>query len=384
MDDSFLFNKQKEQEKNIVIREQENTAEQLSEMQPLQQMQDESTVHYDKKNLNPMQRLVYDKFMSSAEKTELANASNVAEGSPVQEYRPQKESVKKKVSTWWKRSKNTRKARKQFKNKHADYMTLELVNQFSGAIQQSDEQMTMLQQECEKNKVSIYAGTARSGLFLFQGYKTDVNGQPADEKEKEKMEANKAVIKKYGSGKLEERRPILNRLVNEALSFKLSPDMLDKEYIEHNFVEMQRKIILLGELEGLLKSDAVNKEYYESLPRSVKERLAFMEEFHGKASFAFSFRLRQFNVTETGKFKDYTEENKERGEYPVEENGEIVEKEMTEYDFHYHNYINFYKENKNKIEGAGSPMTVESAVKEEYMQKYDKDLQAILEKQKEE
>ena len=47
MDDSFLFNQQKEQEKNIVIKEQEKTAEQLSDMQPLQQMQNEAAVRYD-------------------------------------------------------------------------------------------------------------------------------------------------------------------------------------------------------------------------------------------------------------------------------------------------------------------------------------------------
>ena len=189
MDDSFLFNQQKEQEKNIVIKEQEKATTQLSDMQPLQQMQNEAAVRYDKKKLDPMQRLVYDKFMSSAEKMELVNASNVAEGSPVQEYKPQKESVKKKVSNWWKRSKNTKKAREKFKNKNADYMTLELVNQYSEAEGQASEQMSVLIKECEKNKLNSFAGLARSGIFMFQGYKTDINGQPANEEEKAKKES---------------------------------------------------------------------------------------------------------------------------------------------------------------------------------------------------
>ena len=98
--------------------------------------------------------------------------------------------------------------------------------------------------------------------------------------EKAKKEANTEVIKNYSSGKLEDRRPILNRLVNEALSFKFSPDMLDKEYIEHNFVDMQRKMTLLGELEGLLKVDEINKKYYDGLPQSVKSRLDFLADFH--------------------------------------------------------------------------------------------------------
>ena len=379
MDDSFLFNQQKEQEKNIVIKEQEKATTQLSDMQPLQQMQNETAVTYDKKKLDPMQRLVYDKFMSSAEKMELVNASNVAEGSPVQEYKPQKESVKKKVSNWWKRSKNTKKAREQFKNKNADYMTLELVNQYSEAEGQASEQMSVLIKECEKNKLNSFAGLARSGIFMFQNYKKGIDGQPENEEEKAKKDANTALIKNYSSGKLEDRRPILNRLVNEALSFNFSPDMLDKEYIEHNFVDMQRKMTLLGELEGLLKVDEINKKYYEGLPQSVKSRLDFLADFHGRASLAFSFRLRAFNVTETGGFKDFTNENKELNMYPIEENGELVEKQMTEYDFHYHNYISFYKENKSKIDGAGSPMTVESAVKEEYMQKYDKDVKPFME-----
>ena len=378
MDDSFLFNKQKEQEQNIIIKEQEKAAEQ-SNMQPLQQRQNETAITRGPENMDPMQKVIYDKFVTSAEKEKWVNASTVAAGSPIQEYKPKKESVKKKVSNWWNRSKNTQKAREKFKNENADYMTLALINQYSEASEPAVESMKLLEEEAKKNNVQLPAGTTRCALFMFQGYKKDDNGQPADEKEKAKMKADMEVIKGYGNGELEKRRPILNRLVNDALSFKISPDMFDKEYIRCNFMDMQRKINLLGELEGLLlKTDKVNQQYYDSLPERVKARLKFLEEFHGKASLAFSTKIKLFHVTENGTFRDYTDDNEAVNEYPIEKNGEIVEKEMTDHEFHYHNYITFYKENKSKINGADSNMTIESAVKEEYVQKYGKDAQKIL------
>ena len=370
----MVSNQPKEQEQNIQMQQQNQETQQPQQFDNMMQQQNETLASYDTTKLNPLQQYIYEKHLSKAQKQELLEASQVADGAPIQEHKPEKQSVKKKVSTWWNRSKRTKMAQQEYGDKSATYLTKSAIQAEQELKEQTDGPIAELVKKNQENGNGDPDVLSRCGYFFFQGYKKNENGEPLNAEERKKKESDEKIMKAYASGKLEERRPILNRFVNEALNFKFTPDMLSGDYLESNYKELRRMSSLIGELHKLLNDDPVNKEYFEALPQKVKKRLELVEKMQGEFSMAIIWRMKEIGVNfQSGTYEEMDKDSIGE-EYTIEKNGKEVTKYMTHAEYYKIQYMKYMKENASEINELNTSMTVESAIKEEYIEKKEQEI----------
>ena len=191
MDDKMFASQQKELEQMQMIQQTEQ--KQLQQNDVMQQ--DMALKSYPAETkLSPMQQRIYEKFLSKEQKQQLVGASQVADGMPQQDYKPKKQSVKKKASNWWSRSKRTKQAQEKYDDKKTSFLTevaLQAEVELKQDIDESKQQMIELG---EKTGVTGMDKLGRFGVFFFQEYKKGENNEPLNAEELKKKQSNEKII----------------------------------------------------------------------------------------------------------------------------------------------------------------------------------------------
>ena len=383
MDDKMFASQQKELEQMQMIQQTEQ--KQLQQNDVMQQ--DMALKSYPAETkLSPMQQRIYEKFLSKEQKQQLVGASQVADGMPQQDYKPKKQSVKKKASNWWSRSKRTKQAQEKYDDKKTSFLTevaLQAEVELKQDIDESKQQMIELG---EKTGVTGMDKLGRFGVFFFQEYKKGENNEPLNAEELKKKQSNEKIIEAYASGKLEDRRPLLDNLVNRVLNYKFTPDMLSDGYLDAHYKEYRQMAALIAELENLFKDDPVNKEYYDSLPKKVKERLYLVQDLQKEFSMAFFWRMREVGVdVQTAKYVgDQFEDEDLMGEFTEMKNGKEVTTFKRQSEHYKDEFIKYIKSNKQNLKQLDKPMTVEEEYNEKRRQDFKRQLNDDEKRAKEE
>lgn len=114
----------------------------------------------------------------------------------------------------------------------------------------------------------------RELVSFITGYKQDKDGNPLNEQEAEKKEKDRRFLEDYTSGDLQRRLPHLERMKNEMLQMRLSPDMLTEAYLEKHAAEVYNIVSKLTYFEGVQK-DPVNAPFFEQLPEAEKKLIQY-------------------------------------------------------------------------------------------------------------
>ena len=187
MDEIMLSNQQKELEQNKMLQQTEQKQLQQGDMQQEMLMQQDMLLNsYAETKLSPTQQRIYENFLSKQQKQQLVNASQVADGMPVQDYKPKKQSVKKKVSNWWNRSKRSKQARERYDDKNVNYLTDIAIQAETELAEQTNWQMNEMRILNQKNGNPDLDDMNRSSFFFFQGYKKNEDGAPLNDEERKK------------------------------------------------------------------------------------------------------------------------------------------------------------------------------------------------------
>lgn len=109
-------------------------------------------------------------------------------------------------------------------------------------------------------------------LNYAHGYKAKHNGCPIDEENAHYQREDHRFIEDYASLELERRRPHLDRIVEQVLTLRITPDMLSMQYIIEHPEEMKQIVDQYACFQDVY-SDPVNQPYFDELPELTRRLL---------------------------------------------------------------------------------------------------------------
>lgn len=188
-------------------------------------------------------------------------AQVTAPGAPVQEQAPPKLSYKERK----KEEKKAKKARKLCPV--GDAATYDMVEQLEERAAVKDNSLAGHRKELDESGVD-----QRVMWAFLKGYRKNRRGRPASPEDQARKEHDDAFLADYCSNDLQRRKPHLDRMVTEFLSFEVSPVMFTKEYLRRNMghvKEISSKMLCMNNIE----EDPINRPYFDALPEVKKEQL---------------------------------------------------------------------------------------------------------------
>lgn len=129
------------------------------------------------------------------------------------------------------------------------------------------------------NRINNRVLEPRIYTVFLNGYKKNKdNLHGINETEEEKRKADEIFADDYFSGQLERRKKYLDQYLNEFMNIKLTEEMFQDDYLEKNY----EKFVRIGQIVTLFQNifvyDELNKEYFETLPESVKSRVKIINK----------------------------------------------------------------------------------------------------------
>lgn len=196
-----------------------------------------------------------------------AAATKTASGKAVMTQAPAKETHKEK--------KERQKREKVAKSKHPSasdksFDMVESLRSTNTTIDNSFQRMDVdLQKKAIINKVNPEILKAFS-----QGYKMNKKEQPATPEEEQKKRADEAFYMDYitTTEAPNLRKPILDKMVSQVMSIKMTEEMFTAEYLRKNAGQVNQNIGRLKAFQ-LVMEEEHNKKYFDSLPASFKSML---------------------------------------------------------------------------------------------------------------
>lgn len=166
--------------------------------------------------------------------------------------------------------KQDEKAKKR--SPYADHVSLAIEKQLSELTAQKNASNTTGVGNAAEQEGKRIDG--RELVSFVTGYKQDKYGNPLDAQEAAKKEKDQKFLQDYTSNDLQRRLPHLERMKNEMLQMRLSPDMLTEAYLEKHVAEVYNIVSKLTYFEGVQK-DPVNAPYFEQLPEVEKKLIQY-------------------------------------------------------------------------------------------------------------
>ncbi len=150
-----------------------------------------------------------------------------------------------------------------------DEYTFDISNQIKHAISTRNlaqtPELTQLanEQNCDMRMLKTFC----------QEFSLNKAGQPATDEDALILEQNKQFMRDYCNGDAQQRRPLLDRCVNDVLklNFRFTPDMLSDENIREHMLEYKAIADKLTYVENLQKE---NPQYFASMPQVQRELYA--------------------------------------------------------------------------------------------------------------
>lgn len=208
---------------------------------------------------------------------------------------------------------------------HADHVSAAIKQQLDGfTVEREVEQarMTALRDEAERRDVKVDGKVLDA---FITGYKTNAEGNPLNEHEAERKQRDETFLQDYCSGDLQRRLPHLERMKNELLNIRLSPDMLTEAYMERHAVELYDIVTKMTYFENV-ERDPINAPFFENLPEVERKLLKYrVADICGSFSNLWICMLASKGLTIAGSNAQYTNE---KGFLDAMINGEPVMREI--------------------------------------------------------
>lgn len=188
---------------------------------------------------------------------------------PMQQPVPGGQSFKQR-----RRQKKEDKRLKEQYGEHADHVSAAIKQQLDELTVEREAElarMTSLRDEADHRNVKVEVKVLHS---FITGYKTNEEGNPLNEQEAERKRKDDAFLEDYCSGDLQRRLPHLERMKNELLNIRLSPDMLTETYMERHAVELYDIVAKMTYFENVEK-DPINAPFFENLPAVERKLLKY-------------------------------------------------------------------------------------------------------------
>ena len=186
-----------------------------------------------------------------------------APGEPVQAQMPAKETYKQR------RERERLEKEAKIVAPLADDTSVAMVQDLKRSKLQKENSYRALprgvKQQAKRNHVS-----ERLLKAFAKGCQLNWMGRPVTDKDAEAKEADHKFFEDYISCDLQRRRPHLDRIVEQALSVQVTPDMFAQEYLKDHAAEVHEKLSILVCFDDLMK-DPVNKPYFDELPQFTKD-----------------------------------------------------------------------------------------------------------------
>ena len=222
---------------------------------------------------------------------------------PMQQPVPGGQSFKQR-----RRQKKEDKRLKEQYGEHADHVSAAIkqqLDEFTVEREVELARMTSLRAEAESRDVKVDIKVLDA---FITGYKTNEEGNPLNEQEVERKRKDDTFLEDYCSGDLQRRLPHLERMKNELLNIRLSPDMLTETYMERHAVELYDIVAKMTYFENVEK-DPINAPFFENLPAVERKLLKYrVADICGSFSNLWVCMLASKGLTIAGSNAQYTNE----------------------------------------------------------------------------
>lgn len=205
----------------------------------------------------------------------------------------------------WKIRRLDKKAQK--KNKLADHVSIAIKEQMDEYTAEHEAESKKIEEltkhEQEQGEESSSTGKALKAFTT--GYKTNKHGKPLNEQENAKKLRDDKFMEDYSSGELQRRLPHLERIKNEMLNIRISPDMLTDTYMERHAAEVYGILAKMTYFQNV-QNDAVNAPYFKKLPEHEKKLLGYLRnDLAGPFANAWTHMLIRKGFTNKGSTLSY-------------------------------------------------------------------------------
>ena len=192
-----------------------------------------------------------------------SKASKTAEGQPAQTQAPAKKTYKQK-----KEDKRLDQVAKE-KNPVADHISYHMVEGLKEEQSARENSIATLPRELRNQAGREKVDKRVLGIFVH-GHQVNQNGEPASEEDAAYRAADLQFLEDYISKDVERRRPHLDRMMEQALSVNVTPELLTPDYMEYHAGEVHKALNTLVYFENVYH-DPVNKPYFDALPQLTRD-----------------------------------------------------------------------------------------------------------------
>lgn len=199
----------------------------------------------------------------SRDKWPMSEASETAEGQPAQTQKPAKKTYKQKREE----KRLDRLAKKE--NPVADHVSYHMVEGLKQELGARDNSFNIMPKELMAKAQKEHVDTRVLRIFLH-GHQVNRKGEPASENDAAYRAADQKFLEDYISGNVERRRPHLDRMMEQALSVNVTPEMFTPEYLEHHAGEVHQALNIMVYFDNVYQ-DPVNKPYFDALPQLTRD-----------------------------------------------------------------------------------------------------------------
>lgn len=199
---------------------------------------------------------------TATERFPVLQTGATASGQPQQPQAPAKESYKQR------REKKRLDEEAKKATPMADHVSYHMVESLKDVHSMCRNSAAILPQELREQ---MGDGNRNNRILYYVcGHRVNKDGEPASPQDAVKRDADYQFLSDYLSGDLERRRPHLERMLEQALAVRVTPDMLTPEYLEYHAGEVNKEINMLTTFQDVY-DDPINKDYFDHLPAYKKD-----------------------------------------------------------------------------------------------------------------
>ena len=267
--DEIAVQAQRQQQEQRHAQEQAQVHEHLRQLQTWDDPQAEGALeqrrHDHARFLIERQRQ-YTQILNAQLQEELppAYVNDFAAGEPQQLQAPAQETYKQR--------RERRRQERIAKSHHqcADGDSYRMLEDVKTKLQEQRNSIRTLPREIEEQ---IGHQVDRRVLQIYvHGYKAKRNGRAVDAQNERYQREDHQFIEDYASLDLERRKPHLDRIVEQVLAIRYTPDMLSMQYLTEHPGEMKQKADQYVYFQNVY-NDPVNRPYFDALPELTRQLL---------------------------------------------------------------------------------------------------------------
>jgi hypothetical protein len=144
-----------------------------------------------------------------------------------------------------------------------------------------------------KQADAVHADKRALKVFC-RGYRTNFWGRPATEEDRSAKEADEQFLEDYLSGDQELRKPHLDRITQELLSFQFKPEMMTRDYVAAHAGELKEMGDKMVYFENLKQE---NPDYFAALPQLQRDHIDIVLNLYPMFTMALNLQCASMGVS---------------------------------------------------------------------------------------